>query len=308
PLENITPADRKKAESNHVHHAAARDRGCRELATLSPAPAVNVDRGSGTSLMRRAFVIVPTRRFLRGQYNVFKADVVMTLGNDRHAGQSVISPRLRQRLLALHALPEEMERLQEATPAHTVVMKLVREVNLKASSIKKYLKPNTILSRKSTFSNAFASALAPYDVYSDAAVTAAIKDLNQNPAEDLYCVYCGKEAATWDHVFNRVVNGEFSGYGHRIRNLVPCCRTCNERKGKKYWKAFLELINPVDKDQRVDRIERFLRAHAATDDYEIIQHKAPEELHQFLQVRAEIFRLMEKADKLAEAIRKKATT
>tara|TARA_R110002126_G_scaffold38955_2_gene115879 strand:+ start:93 stop:644 length:552 start_codon:yes stop_codon:yes gene_type:complete len=182
------------------------------------------------------------------------------------------------------------------------------EVNLKASSIRKYLKPNTIQSRRSTFSNAFASALAPYDVYSNAAVTEAIKDLDQDPAGELYCVYCGKEAATWDHVFNRVVNGEFSGYGHRIRNLVPCCRTCNERKGKKHWKTFLELINPDDKDQRVDRMERFLRAHTATDDYEIIQHKAPEELQKFLQVRAEIFRLMEKADKLAETIRKKAAT
>ncbi|NKX41768.1 HNH endonuclease [Rhodobacteraceae bacterium R_SAG2] len=179
---------------------------------------------------------------------------------------------------------------------------------MKASTIKKYLKPNTIQGRKSTFSNAFASALAPFDTYSEVAVAEAICDLEQDPAKDLYCVYCEKEAATWDHVFNRVVKGEFSGHGHRIRNLVPCCRTCNERKGKKHWKEFLELLNPEDKDQRIRRMERFLHTHAAPDDYTIIQSKAPEELDQFLHIRAEIFRLVAEADQLAEKIRKKATT
>lgn len=179
---------------------------------------------------------------------------------------------------------------------------------MKVSSIKKHLKPNTIRSRKSTFSNAFASALAPYDEYSEAAVAEAIEDLDQDPTEDLNCVYCGKEAATWDHVFNRVVAGEFSGYGHRIRNLVPCCRTCNERKGKKHWKTFLEHLNSADKDQRIARMERFLHSHAAPDDYEVIQSKAPEELRQFLKIRDQIFLLLGEADQLADSIRKKATS
>lgn len=177
---------------------------------------------------------------------------------------------------------------------------------MKGSSIKKYLKPNTIQSRKSTFSNAFASALAPYDDYSEIEVERVVQDLDQDPAEDLFCVYCGTEAATWDHVYNRVLNGEFSGHGHRIRNLVPCCRTCNESKGKKHWKSFLESLDSDDKDQRVHRIERFLHSHAAPNDYEIIKSKAPEELDQFLQVWGQIFDLMAKADQLANTIRRKA--
>lgn len=40
--------------------------------------------------MRRTFVIVPSRRFLRGRYNVLKADVVMALGNDRYADEADI--------------------------------------------------------------------------------------------------------------------------------------------------------------------------------------------------------------------------
>ncbi|WP_373320119.1 HNH endonuclease [Ruegeria spongiae] len=180
------------------------------------------------------------------------------------------------------------------------------EIGLKTSSIKKYLKPNTIAQRKSTFSNAFASALAPYDEYSEAAVEEAIYDLGQDPTADLVCVYCGEEAATWDHVFNRVLKGEFSGHGHRIRNLVPCCRTCNERKGKKHWKTFLELLNAPDKDLRIRQIERFLCAHAAPDDHEVIRNKAPEELNQFLEIRSQIFSLMAEADQLAKIIRQKA--
>ena len=127
-----------------------------------------------------------------------------------------------------------------------------------ASSIKNYLRPSTIMGRKSTFSSAFASALAPYDTYNPAAVSEAIRDLGQDPNAELECVYCGAKAATWDHVFSRVVNGDFSGHGHRIRNLVPSCRTCNESKGKKPWREFLETRNPPDKDVRINRMERFL--------------------------------------------------
>ena len=47
-------------------------------------------QGSGTSLMRRAFVIVSPRRFLRVQYNVLKADVVMALSYDRHADETAV--------------------------------------------------------------------------------------------------------------------------------------------------------------------------------------------------------------------------
>lgn len=112
---------------------------------------------------------------------------------------------------------------------------------MKAIAIKKYLRPSTVMGRKSTFTNAFASALAPHDVYDVAAVAAAMRDLGQDPDGDLACVYCGREAATWDHVFNRVVKGDFSGHGHRIRNLVPCCRSCNESKGQKAWLDYLNL-------------------------------------------------------------------
>lgn len=177
---------------------------------------------------------------------------------------------------------------------------------MRSSSIKKYLRPSTIMGRKSTFSNAFASALAPHDTYSPTEVAAAMSDLGQDPEGDLRCVYCGEPAATWDHVFNRVVKGDFSGHGHRIRNLVPCCRSCNESKGQKPWRDYLEALDPADKEIRVARMEAFLgTVDAQPVGTEAMRHKAGEEFERFLQIRAEIFDLMAEADRLAAIIRQK---
>lgn len=162
------------------------------------------------------------------------------------------------------------------------------------------------MGRKSTFANAFASALAPHDNYDPDVVAEAMRDLDQDPYGELLCVYCGAEAATWDHVFNRVLKGDFSGHGHRIRNLVPCCRTCNESKGQKPWRLFLDKRNPSDKDIRLRRIERFLNgADALTISPDIMKDNASEELSRFLEIRAQIFSLMAEADQIAAIIRQK---
>ncbi|WP_120251485.1 HNH endonuclease [Sphingobium sp. YG1] len=178
---------------------------------------------------------------------------------------------------------------------------------MRASSIKKYLRPSTIVGRKSTFANAFASALAPHDIYTPEAVAQALRDLEQDPDQELQCVYCEAAAATWDHVFNRVLKGEFSGHGHRIRNLVPCCRTCNESKGQKPWRNFLELRNPPDKEARIRRIEQFLAsAEVKPISSEVASHNADEDLKRFLEIRSQVFDLLTEADRLAVIIRQKA--
>ena len=164
------------------------------------------------------------------------------------------------------------------------------------------------MKRKSTFANAFASALAPYDEYTAAAVAEAMRDLEQHPDADLQCVYCGEAAATWDHVFSRVIKGEFSGHGHRIRNLVPCCRTCNESKGRKPWRSFLETRNPPDKDDRIRRMEQFLGStNAQPINREGVKGNADEELKRFLEIRSQVFDLLAEADHLAVNIRLKTT-
>ena len=177
---------------------------------------------------------------------------------------------------------------------------------MKLATIKKYLRPQRIRSRRSTWSNAFASALAPHDDYDKPLVADAIRDLGQSPEGELLCVYCGEAAATWDHVFNRVERGEFSGYGHRIRNLVPSCRTCNERKGSKSWRDWLEQLAPPEIEKRISQIEHFLQhANAQRITPDDFKRVAPKEYDRFIEIRDQVFELLDEADDLAEIIRAK---
>ena len=58
------------------------------------------------------------------------------------------------------------------------------------------------MGRKSTLANAFVSALAPHKVYFMSGFANALRDLDQGADTDLLCVYCGRQTATWDHVFS----------------------------------------------------------------------------------------------------------
>ncbi|MCJ2127593.1 HNH endonuclease [Methylobacterium sp. E-045] len=177
---------------------------------------------------------------------------------------------------------------------------------MRIEGIKKHLKGQTIMGRKSTFSAAFASALAPFDTYVREEVAAGLRDLGQDPDGELECVYCGGAAATWDHVFSRVVKGEFSGYGHQVRNLVPCCRTCNEKKGKRPWRDLLQAVASDEAPVRAERIELFLKNSLSVPlTQEAMQAIAPEDFARFIKIRTEIFDLMLEADGLAVSIRKK---
>jgi hypothetical protein len=179
---------------------------------------------------------------------------------------------------------------------------------MKRATIKGYLRPQAIMGRKSTVSNAFASALAPHDPYVPEEVVEALRDLGQDPDGELECVYCGAPASSWDHVFNRVTKGDYSGHGNHIRNLVPCCLPCNTRKGQKSWKDWLELLAPPDMQNRVSRMERFLsRPGPATLTQEQMHAFAAPELKRFLQIRTEVFELMKEADALAATIRQRCS-
>jgi 5-methylcytosine-specific restriction endonuclease McrA len=178
---------------------------------------------------------------------------------------------------------------------------------MKKSSIRKYLKRQPISSRVSTFKNAFASALADFDAYDDLLISQALTDLGQDPEEDLACVYCGSPAATWDHVHPRVSKGEYSGHGHTIRNLVPSCRTCNEKKGALGWRAWLEKLDRPDRDDCAKRMEKFLAGGPSrVPTLEHLRASAPKQFNRFLAVRHEVLALLKEADQLADEIRASA--
>lgn len=139
---------------------------------------------------------------------------------------------------------------------------------MRYSDIKRYLKPYVMHDRRrTTVNHAFAAAVAPFDAFNDAEAREAVVDLGQNPDEDLQCVYCGEEAQTWDHVFATVADGQFSGAGHRLGNLLPCCKPCNSKKGNKNWEVYVRSLKvpQQERESRIETIARYLKKHFTRD-------------------------------------------
>lgn len=175
---------------------------------------------------------------------------------------------------------------------------------MKAVTVKKYLKPHKITSRWTTFNGSIQAALALPEVYDPKRHAEALAVLGQNVEGDLRCVYCEAAAATWDHLENNVRGGRFSGFGHRIYNLVPACRTCNEKKGNKPWQIFLDQRNAADKAARASALEKFSARNARESfGWEQIEREFPELAAEYDRLRGEILEKLRAADAVALKIR-----
>lgn len=154
--------------------------------------------------------------------------------------------------------------------------------------------------RKSTISHAFAAAIAPSDMYSEDQVRGAMTDLAMSPDEDLMCAYCGVKAQTWDHVYATIRGTYFSGFGHRLGNLLPCCKSCNSSKGNKVWDRFLNELAPSP-DVHLARKER-ITAHLAR---RFVQDGIPNHLpeyRQLMEIKRNEMELLAQADDFARII------
>jgi hypothetical protein len=177
---------------------------------------------------------------------------------------------------------------------------------MKVEAIRKKLRHPSIHSRASTLTTAFASAIAPYDLYRSDIVRKAIRDLKQDP-ENLKCVFCGEQAEGWDHLEPLIVGKSFSGYGHWLGNLVPCCGDCNALKRGQNWPDFLKS-KAIGRDFSAEkkRLQRYIakygrpRISPAT-----INSLCGSNLARLNKLRDDIFDRMEKADKLANIIHEK---
>ena len=169
-------------------------------------------------------------------------------------------------------------------------------------SIRGHLRAYSIMGRrKTTINHAFASAIAPCDAFNEASVREAVALLGQDPDLDLQCCYCGAAAETWDHVFATVSASEFSGHGHRLGNLLPCCKTCNSKKGNKHWLTYIRSLG-LDAgllEQRTSLIKAYLERFEVVD---FVPHHLPQ-YKELQNVRNEILALFIRADQLAAEIR-----
>ena len=177
--------------------------------------------------------------------------------------------------------------------------------SMKREDIRRHLKKeySIVQSRRSTINHSFASALSIADVPDDGEIIHALHILGQDPDGELQCAYCGEKAETWDHVSALVKNGEYSGHGHQLNNLLPCCKGCNSSKGNKHWESFL-TSKGTNTPERVARIRAYVNMGVANT-WQRMQEYCAVELDELRQIKEQVLKLLGEADAKADAIRRK---
>ncbi|UYZ58071.1 HNH endonuclease [Hymenobacter latericus] len=176
---------------------------------------------------------------------------------------------------------------------------------MKKTAIKSHLKDYSIYHKRwTTINHAFAAALSAADEYDEQAVDEALKVLGQDPDGELLCAYCDEPAATWDHISSTVSKGEFSGIGHQIGNLVPCCKACNSSKGSKSWQTYLNSRNLDEetKRQKAELISLYIQ-RGVVNTKQVIEQTSSKELAELNAIKNEVYQLMKRADELAAIVR-----
>lgn len=122
----------------------------------------------------------------------------------------------------------------------------------------------TMVSRKSSVTNAFVNSLIPAIVPSPEEIAEALAILGMQP-DDVRCAYCGDKASEWDHLRPLVQNRRPTGYISEIANLVPSCGKCNQSKGNSNWLTWMTgkaTHSPAsrqiaDIEQRIQRLKAY---------------------------------------------------
>ncbi|HYN82777.1 MAG TPA: HNH endonuclease [Gemmatimonadaceae bacterium] len=109
--------------------------------------------------------------------------------------------------------------------------------------------PVSIAARSSSITNSFINAIIPAVVPTEAEVLEALGVLGIDP-ENVCCAYCGDGATEWDHLRPLVVKQKPTGYISEIGNLIPACGRCNQSKGNKSWRSWIESNAPRSPKRR----------------------------------------------------------
>ena len=96
----------------------------------------------------------------------------------------------------------------------------------------------TMVSRKSSITNAFVGAVIPVVFPTVEEIEESLAILCIQP-ENVLCAYCGDKATEWDHLRPLVVKRRPTGFISEIANLVPACGKCNQSKGNQPWKTWM---------------------------------------------------------------------
>jgi hypothetical protein len=130
----------------------------------------------------------------------------------------------------------------------------------------------TMRSRKSSVTNAFASTVLPIIKPTEHEIEEALAILGMNP-ENVRCAYCGDRATEWDHLRPLVINRRPTGYISEIANLVPSCNKCNGSKRNAQWREWMlseqAPLSPTRRGiagtrDRITRLEAFAQWRTPT--------------------------------------------
>lgn len=128
-----------------------------------------------------------------------------------------------------------------------------------------------MVSRKSSITNAFVSAIIPVIAPTHEEIQEALRILGMEP-HDVRCAYCGDRASEWDHLRPLVLQRRPTGYVSEIANLVPACGKCNQSKGNKAWREWIvgaARLSPTGRGlgggaDRIARLEAYERWRSPT--------------------------------------------
>jgi hypothetical protein len=121
-----------------------------------------------------------------------------------------------------------------------------------------------ISGRSSTITNSFVQSLIPEVTPSESEVLHALDLLEIDPKNPT-CSYCGDPTTEWDHLRPLVRDKMPTGFISEIGNLVPSCGKCNQSKGNKPWRDWIQSaarLSPAsrgitDLATRIRRLEKF---------------------------------------------------
>lgn len=126
----------------------------------------------------------------------------------------------------------------------------------------------TAAGRGTSISGAFSGAILPRSEPSEDEKLETLAILKLDP-ERVTCAYCGDDATEWDHL-NPTVKDRFpTGFRTEVANLVPSCGKCNQSKGNKPWRDWIQSDanrSPkrrgiLDLERRIQNLDEFARQH-----------------------------------------------
>ncbi|MCL2756077.1 MAG: HNH endonuclease [Firmicutes bacterium] len=118
-----------------------------------------------------------------------------------------------------------------------------------------------IKGRTSSITNAFVLGVIPFIKPTEQEIKQILDILGMTP-ENIFCAYCGKHYALWDHFRPVVRDKKPTGYISEIWNLIPCCNECNSSKGNKDWRAWINgtalksprMKNTMGLENRIEKL------------------------------------------------------